>query len=345
MKNVLITGNLGYIGPVMTRLFKEKGYLVTGLDSGLYLDCFMDDYVKPYVQLLKDIRDINIQDLNGIDFIVHLAGLSNDPLGELEEKLTYEINFDATIRLAELGRRAGVKRFVYASSQSVYGISSESHEVDENSLVNPITAYAKSKLKSELGLLELSNDVFTTTILRPGTAYGKSPNLRYDIVLNAFVANAHSTGEIIVKSDGKPWRPMSHIEDICSAFIACIEAPLDLIKDQVFNVGTKDNNYTVKELAAEVVKQFANSKVVFTNEHIDSRSYRVSSEKILTVLKGFYHPKHNIITGVEELKEFFNQMNVRKTQTKNYGGIRLKRIKHLISTGKIDSNLRFLNKG
>jgi nucleoside-diphosphate-sugar epimerase len=344
MKNVLITGNLGYIGPVMTKLFKEKGYFVTGLDSGLYLDCFIDDYVKPNLQLLKDIRDINIKELSGIDFIVHLAGLSNDPLGELEENLTYEINFDATIKLAELGRRAGVKRFVYASSQSVYGISNESYEVDENSLVNPITAYAKSKLKSELGLIELCNEHFNITILRPGTAYGKSPNLRYDIVLNAFVANAHDTGEIIVKSDGKPWRPMCHIEDICSAFMACIEAPIDLVKEQVFNVGRKDNNYTVKELATEVVRQFVNSKVVFTNEHTDSRSYRVSSEKILTVLKDYYHPKHNIITGVEELKEYFSQISVKTRSTKTIGSIRLERIKHLIAIGKVDSKLRFINK-
>jgi nucleoside-diphosphate-sugar epimerase len=341
MKKILLTGNLGYIGSVMTKFLIERGYEVIGIDSGLYFDSFLTDYVKASKQITKDIRNISLDDLKNIDAVIHLAGLSNDPLGDLNQKLTYDINYSASLKLAKLAKDSNVKRFIYASSQSVYGVSSSSLEVTEDSPTNPITAYAKSKLMTEKELSKMSNLNFACTSLRPATAYGASPNLRLDIVLNSFVADAFYKNKVIIKSDGRPWRPMSHVLDICKAFEACLIAPLDLIENQIFNIGTNSNNYTVRDLAQAVINEFPNAELTYTNEHIDSRSYRVSSFKILSALKDYYKPTENIQSGIKEIYEFLNNLDSKADITDSFKTRRLLNLKDKINLGILDSNLYF----
>lgn len=338
---VLLTGNLGYIGSVMTSLLSEKGYAVTGLDIGYYEDCYLEAMPSCLrKQIKKDIRDIEAADLQGFDFVIHLAGLSNDPLGEFNASLTEEINYAATVRLAEHAKAAGVKRFLYASSQSVYGVSDTSREVDEDSEKNPLTAYAVSKWKSECALFPMAAEEFIVTCLRPATAYGASPNYRADIVFNAFMGYAYTSGLIEIKSDGTPWRPMSHIRDISAAFIACLEAPGELVQKQVFNVGTDSNNYTVRDLAEVAAKCVPGATLTFTGEHTDSRSYRVSSQKILTVLREYYRPQWDIHKGAEELLAFFKRVAYEKETFESYKCTRLKALKKQLEEGYLTPLLR-----
>jgi len=340
---VLVTGNLGYIGSVMVPILIEKGYDVIGFDAGYYEDCFLIEPKQVLIkQIKKDVRDCSENDFRGVDFVIHLAGLSNDPLGDFEEYLTYEINYKATMRMAECAQKAGVKRFVYASSQSVYGISDTSKATDEGGIKNPITAYAKTKWQCECDLRNLCSDDFVITYLRPATAYGASPNLRCDIVFNAFVAYAFTSKMIEIKSDGTPWRPMSHIRDIISAFTAALEAPAELVKNQAFNVGTSNNNYTVKELALAAQGAVSGCELAFTGEHTDPRSYRVSSEKILTALKDYYKPEWNIETGGKELMDFYNKVGFDRATFDGYKCTRLKCLKKRIDDGTIDNDLRVL---
>jgi nucleoside-diphosphate-sugar epimerase len=342
MKNILVTGNLGYIGSTMVPVLIDAGYDVTGYDVGYYEDCYLVPAKQALKkQIKKDIRDVLPEDLAGIECVIHLAGLSNDPLGELNASLTEDINHKATIKFAEAAKKAGVKRFLYTSSQSVYGVSDTSKAVDENSAINPITAYAKTKWASECGLKNLCSDDFVIAYLRPATAYGASPNLRTDIVFNQFVAYAFTNKKIEIKSDGSPWRPMSHIRDITAAFIACIEAPSELIKNQVFNVGTPENNYTVKQLAEAAQKCVDGTELTFTGEHTDPRSYRVSSEKILTVLKDYYKPQWNTQKGAEDLMNFYKSVGFDKETFDGHKTVRLKALKKRIAEGTLDEkNLR-----
>ena len=340
-KIVMITGNLGYIGSVMVPILAEDGYDVTGYDCGYYEDCYLVPASQPLVrQIKKDVRDCTTEDFAGIDYVIHLAGLSNDPLGDFDETLTYEINYEGTMRMARCAKEAGVKRFVYASSQSVYGISDVSRALDEEGEKNPITAYAKTKWKCECELRELCTDDFIITYLRPATAYGASPNLRCDIVFNAFVAYAFTSKMIEIKSDGTPWRPMSHIRDISAAFAAVLKAPAELVKNQSFNVGTKDNNYVVKQLAEAAQGAVPGCGLTFTGEHTDPRSYRVSADKILTVLKDYYMPQWNIEKGGKELMEYYESIRFDRETFDSYKCNRLKCLKKRIQEGAINENLR-----
>ncbi|MDR2247797.1 MAG: NAD(P)-dependent oxidoreductase [Treponema sp.] len=340
-KHVLVTGNLGYIGSTMVPVLAQAGYEVSGYDIGYYADCYLTESPQPLVRRIpKDIRDVVPEDLAGIDTVVHLAGLSNDPLGEFNASITEDINFKASIRLAECAKKAGVRRFLYTSSQSVYGVSDTSKDVDENGAINPITAYAKTKWQSECELKKLCSDDFVITCLRPATAYGASPNLRTDIVFNAFVAYAYTNKLIEIKSDGTPWRPMTHIRDIAAAFIACIEAPAERIYNQVFNVGTGNNNYTVRQLAEAARNHVSGTELTFTGEHTDPRSYRVSSQKILTVLKDYYRPQWDIEKGGEELMRFYQSVNFDSAAFNSYKCTRLKALKKRIEDGTLDENLR-----
>lgn len=344
-KTVMVTGNLGYIGSVMVLFLIEKGYDVIGYDCGYYEDCYLIPAPQALKkQIKKDLRECTIEDFEGVDYLVHLAGLSNDPLGDFDESLTYDINYKATMRLAECAKKAGVKRMVYTSSQSVYGISDVTKPANEDSEKNPITAYAKTKWQCECGLKALCDDDFVITYLRPATAYGASPNLRCDIVFNAFVAYAYTSKLIEIKSDGTPWRPMSHIRDISSAFAAVLEAPAELVKNEVFNVGTPDNNYTVKELAEAAQASVPGCGLVFTGEHTDPRSYRVSADKILTVLKDYYKPEWNIKKGGDELMTYYKQINFDRTTFDGYKCTRLKCLKKRIEDGTIDADLRVVSK-
>jgi nucleoside-diphosphate-sugar epimerase len=340
-KSILVTGNLGYIGSTMVPVLTQAGYEVTGYDVGYYDDCYLTEARQNLQkQIRKDLRDVTSEDLEGIDCVIHLAGLSNDPLGECNASLTEDINYKATIRLAECAKKARVKRFLYTSSQSVYGVSDTSKDVDEDGKINPITAYAKTKWQSECELKNLCSDDFVITYLRPATAYGASPNLRTDIVFNAFVAYAFTNKLIEIKSDGTHWRPMSHIRDITAAFIACIEAPAELIRNQVFNVGTDNNNYTVRQLAEAAQGCVAGTELTFTGEHTDPRSYRVSSKKILTVLKDYYKPQWSIEKGAADLMSFYKTINFDAATFNGYKCTRLKALKKRIEDGSLDENLR-----
>lgn len=344
-QTIMVTGNLGYIGSVMVPVLVEKGYDVVGYDAGYYEDCYLVPAPQPLkAQIKKDIRDCTVEDFQGIDYVIHLAGLSNDPLGDFDESLTYDINHKGTMRLAQCAKEAGVKRFAYASSQSVYGISDVSKAADEEGEKNPITAYAKTKWLCECELRDLCTEDFVITYLRPATAYGASPNLRCDIVFNAFVAYAYTSKLIEIKSDGTPWRPMSHIRDISAAFAAVLEAPAELVRNQSFNVGTPDNNYTVKELAEAAQSAVPSCGLTFTGEHTDPRSYRVSADKILTVLKDYYKPQWNIEKGGKELMDYYATIQFDRATFDSYKCNRLKCLKKRIADGEIDKNLRVISK-
>ncbi|MBI2278866.1 MAG: NAD(P)-dependent oxidoreductase [Candidatus Brennerbacteria bacterium] len=337
---ILITGNRGYIGPILVEMLLAKGYEVVGYDAGYYAGNELYTTKNEIKQITKDVREIKEEDLNGVDVVIHLAGLSTDPLGELDERLTEEINFRATIKLARLARSAGVKRFVYASSQSMYGVADTDYELDEDAPKNPVTAYARTKWEAEQELGKLDSDDFTVTSFRPSTVFGPSPNLRCDIVFNSLVASAYTTGNIEIKSDGTPWRPVVHIKDVSRAFIAGIEAPRELVGGQSFNVGIPNGNYTVRELAEAAQRAVPGSKLKFTGEHgPDSRTYRVSFKKILSVLKDYYKPEWDLDKGGEELIAFFKRVNFTEAQFRGRPAIRLEQIKYLLRGKKLDENL------
>jgi len=306
---ILVTGNQGYIGSVLTDILKSKNFEVVGYDIGYFNECNLETINKNFKQINKDIRDISINDLNNIDIVIHLSGLSNDPLGEFDKNLTNEINYQATVKLAKLSKSVGVKRFIYASSQSMYGISDITNELDEySSEKNPVTEYAKTKWYAETELNKLNSEDFTVVSFRPSTVFGASPRLRCDIVFNNFVACAYTTGKIEIKSDGTPWRPVVHIKDVCSAFIAGIEAPKNLISGKAFNVGINNGNFTVKQLAEAAQKAIPGTEIFYSNEHTDPRTYRVSFNRILTELKDYYKPEWNLSSGAEEIKNFFDRI-------------------------------------
>ncbi len=340
-KTIMVTGNLGYIGSVMVPVLAEKGYDIVGYDAGYYENCYLIPSPQPLKrQIKKDLRDCEVADFEGVDAVIHLAGLSNDPLGDFDEKLTYAINHQATLRLAECAKKAGVKRFAYTSSQSIYGISDVSRALDEEGEKNPITAYAKTKWLCECDLRSMCTDDFIITYLRPATAYGASPNLRCDIVFNAFVAYAYTSKLIEIKSDGTPWRPMSHVRDIIAAFVAVLEAPTELVRNESFNVGTPDNNYIVRQLAEAAQKAVPGCELTFTGEHTDPRSYRVSAGKILSVLKDYYHPQWSIEKGGKELMQFYSDIHFDRATFESYKCNRLKCLKKRIADGEMDEDLR-----
>lgn len=343
--NILVTGNKGYIGSVLTPMLIEKGYNVIGLDTGFYRGIGKDKSEDKIKQISKDVRNISIQDLRDVDSVIHLAALSNDPLGEFNTKLTYDINLNATIKLANFAKQVGIKRFIYVSSQSMYGISKVNNELDEdNSQKNPITAYAKTKWDAECELKKLGSNDFTVVCFRPSTVFGASPKLRCDIVFNNLVACAYTTGKIEIKSDGTPWRPVVHIRDVCNAFIAGLEAPKELVSNQSFNVGIENGNYTIRNLAEAAQNIVKGCSLVFTGEHSsDSRTYKVSFKKILSVLKDYYKPEWDLIRGGKKLIEFFKKINFTEEMFKGRLCNRLPQLKYLVKNNKVDNNLFWIN--
>lgn len=331
---ILVTGNQGYIGSVLSPLLQEQGYDVVGYDIGYYATCLLRPLKTDVQQITKDIRMVSVSDLQGIDAIIHLAGLSNDPLGELSPGLTEEINLGGTMKLAEAAKRAGVKRFVYASSQSMYGISSVDRELDEDdSEKNPITAYAKTKWDAECQLKKMQTPEFTVVCFRPSTVFGASPRLRCDIVYNNLVACAYTTGRIEIKSDGTPWRPVVHVRDVCSAFISGVKAPKKLVAGRSFNVGIPNGNFTVRDLAEAAQRSVPGSTLSFTGEHgSDSRTYRVSFQRILTELKDYYQPQWDLDRGGKELVSFFKEINFTENQFRGRATNRLAQLKHFMQT-------------
>jgi len=338
---VLLTGSQGYIGTVLLSMLKEKLYSIISYDIGFYKENIIGNIDKNDKTIEKDIRDFTIQDFEGVDYVIHLAALSNDPLGEFSPTLTHKINYDATINLANLAKKSGVKRFIYSSSQSMYGIADLSKDLNEDdSEKNPVTAYAKAKWDAELYLNSLNSTKFSVVCFRPSTVFGASPRLRTDVVFNNLVACAFTTGIIEIKSDGSPWRPVVHVRDVCNAFIAGIEAPINLVAGRAFNVGIKNGNYTVKQIAEAAQKAVPNSKLIFTNEHTDPRTYKVSFDRILTDLKDYYKPEWNLEKGGYELVRFFKKIKFTEEQFKSRNTIRLMQLQYLTEIKSINSELR-----
>lgn len=341
---ILITGNNGYIGTVLTNELIKRKYEIVGFDIDYFYDCNLVECNSKLIKhIRKDIRTIIDTDLDEIDAVIHLAGLANDPLGELNPKLTKEINFNSTLSLAEICKKKGIQRFIYASSQSMYGISDNKEELDEDkSLKNPVTAYAKTKWEAEKRLKDMNDDNFTVVMFRPSTVFGVSPRLRCDIVYNSFVACAYTTGKIEILSDGSPFRPVIHIQDLCNALISGIEAPKELVGGQSFNVGIKDGNYTVKELAESAQRVVPGSDLVFLNKHTDPRTYRVSFQKILTVLNDYFKPKWTLDKGGLELIEYFKKIDFSEFDFRDEKVNRLKRLESLINQKKINDRLEWI---
>ncbi len=339
MQKVLVTGNLGYIGSVLTE-YLQGSYDVCGFDIGYYEECLLKPESKLKNQNFKDIRDIEIEDLTGFDAVVHLAALSNDPLGEFNPDLTRQINYQAAVDTATLAKKAGVKKFIYMSSQSMYGISKPGLILDEDtSEKNPVTEYAITKWQAEQEINELIDENFIVISLRPSTVFGASPRLRCDIVFNNLVSSAYTSGEIVILSDGSPWRPVVHVKDVSLAVMCCLSPLADKHSGRAFNVGIENGNYQVKDLAEAASSAVPGCKLVFKNEHSDPRTYSVSFNRILNELDGF-SPQWSLARGGDELVRFFKKVDFSSEDFRGSKCTRLEKLKELIDAGILNTNLR-----
>ena len=341
---ILVTGDKGYIGAVMVPMLLREGHDVVGLDCDWFEESTFETFSNGAPSRRKDLRDLEPSDLAGFDAVIHLAGLSNDPLGDLNPSLTYEINHLASLRLAKLAKENGVERFLFSSSCSTYGAAGTEDLLNEEAELKPVTPYGRSKMLVEQDLCKLADSGFSPTLLRNATAYGVSPRLRFDLVLNNLVAWAATTGQVHIKSDGTPWRPIVHIEDIGRAFIAVLNAPKDLIHCEAFNVGSTEENYQIRYLATIVNETVPNCKIEYAKDGgPDKRCYRVDFSKLANTLPSF-KPQWNARKGVRELYEAIQRVGLRLEDFEGPRYMRISHIQELISKGLLDNDLRWREK-
>ncbi len=336
---VLVSGHLGYIGTVMTPMLLEAGHQVVGLDVDFYEKCTFEGDIADVPHRRADIRDVTPADLAGFDAVVHLAGLSNDPLGDLNPEITFDINHHGTVHLARTAKRAGVARFVFSSSCSNYGAAGDA-VLTEDAALNPVTPYGESKVRSEHDLLALADDAFCPVLLRSSTAYGVSPRMRFDLVLNNLTAWAVASSKIFIKSDGTPWRPVVHIEDISRAFLAALTAPRAVVHGRAFNVGQTDENYRVSELAEIVRQTVPGCEVAYSPDGgPDTRCYRVDCTRISAELPGF-RPQWTARRGAQQLYQTYLRHGITLDDFEGPRYRRIDQIKQLLAGGELDASLR-----
>lgn len=342
---VLVTGAEGYIGVLLTRTLVARGHDVVGLDAGFFSErnlYELGDADAVSTSIRQDVRRLDVDDLQAFDAVVHLAELSNDPLGELNTEITYRINHEGTVRLAKLCREAGVRRFVHSSSCSVYGAGLNGL-VTEESAVNPQTSYAHCKVLAERDITKLASDTFSPTFLRNATVFGASPHMRFDLVLNNLAGHAWTGGEIRLTSDGSPWRPLVHVQDVCDAFAAVLDAAPEVVHNKTYNVGDSDQNYRVAEIAQIVAGAFPGCPVTTGAPSGDSRSYRVSFDRIANELPGF-RCRRTAADGAAELARVFADVDLALSDFEGRHFTRLTQLKHLLSTGRLSADLFWVSK-
>jgi len=339
---ILVTGHEGYIGTVLVPMLEEHGHEVVGLDANLYDACTFGDGIPKVPTIRKDIRDVGPSELRGFDALIHLAALSNDPLGDLNPEITYAINHRGTVRLAILARDVGIRQFIFSSSCSTYGAAGDDL-ITEEAAFHPVTPYGHAKVLAERDVARLADGDFSPTFLRNATAYGVSPRLRFDLVLNNLVAWAFTTGRVYIKSDGTPWRPIVHIEDISRAFIAVLHAPREAVHNQAFNVGRTEENYRIRELADIVSETVPGCRIEYAKDGgPDKRCYRVNCSKLTSTLPD-YRPQWDARRGAVELYGAYQRIGVR---LEDFEGPRFKRVDHikgLLESGRLDPTLRWTN--